>query len=164
MLATPLAAVADQATGSQGAQDTTAASTTHVDGWNKTSEGLEYWQDGQRVCSRWVHDQGVWYYLSDEGLALTGRQTIDGSDYYFDVQTCGMATGWAQDPDGTWFLADGNGALQTGWKRVGGYWYWMDPTTDAMQTGIRMIDGTPYLLTSSGSMAVGWGIDPETGR
>ena len=120
LLATPLAAVADQATGSQGAQDTTAASTTHVDGWNKTSEGLEYWQDGQRVCSRWVHDQGVWYYLSDEGLALTGRQTIDGSDYYFDVQTCGMATGWAQDPDGTWFLADGNGALQTGWKRVGG--------------------------------------------
>lgn len=61
-------------------------------------------------------------------------------------------------------MADGNGALQTGWKRVGGYWYWMDPTTDAMQTGIRMIDGTPYLLTSSGSMAVGWGIDPETGR
>ena len=43
LLATPLAAVADQATGSQGAQDTTAASTTHVDGWNKTSEGLEYW-------------------------------------------------------------------------------------------------------------------------
>ena len=125
LLATPLAAVADQATGSQGAQDTTAASTTHVDGWNKTSEGLEYWQDGQRVCSRWVHDQGVWYYLSDEGLALTGRQTIDGSDYYFDVQTCGMATGWAQDPTerGSWLTATGrsrpagrgSGATGTGW-------------------------------------------------
>ena len=164
LLATPFAAIADQSTDAAAGAAGSSTSTVQHDGWYKSDGGFEYWQNGQKIASRWILDHNTWYYLSDNGVALTGRQTINGADYYFDLQTCGMAVGWVQTADGTWYLANDSGKLQTGWREVGAHWYWLDPDTDAMQTGLKEIGGTSYLLSSSGAMTVGWGTDPDTNQ
>lgn len=58
LLATPLLAVATQTIPTPIAS-TSATSEINLDGWNKTDEGLEYWQSGKKLTSRWLLDQGV---------------------------------------------------------------------------------------------------------
>ncbi|MDO4730991.1 MAG: hypothetical protein Q4B14_02545, partial [Clostridia bacterium] len=87
----------------------------------------------------WVEENGNWYYTDDSGDRVTGKQTIDGKDYYFD-ETGLMQTDWIFDNG--WYYANSDGALQKGWLKTtdgnaveGGCWYKLDSETGLLQTG-----------------------------
>ncbi|WP_347707942.1 hypothetical protein [Clostridium sp. C2-6-12] len=65
-------------------------------------------------------------------------------------QTAGS---WQNSVQGWKYIINGQPA--TGWKQINGTWYLMD-STGIMQTGWKQDNGTWYLLRDNGSMATGW--------
>lgn len=107
------------------------ASVPVVAGWVPVDNGRwQYEEDGSIVTSRWIEDQGDWYYVGDDGIMLanTGR-TIDGIDYRFDssgkwMESANLRTGvignryynekyrFSVDiPDGVTYEVDANGFI-----------------------------------------------------
>lgn len=124
--------------------------------------------------SGWKVRDGQHFYLNGDGDPLTGWQTLDGSQYYFDPASGAMQTGWLTlsdgtyylDPDGTmrtgWHTEDGercyllaDGRLATGWLELDGSRYFMDasghPVTGLFETG-----GAHYYADGSGVLQTGW--------
>lgn len=100
--------------------------------------------------SGWTYtESGAVYYLDEEGLALTGWQTVDGIRYYFDpAQQGARVTGWLELPEGKYYF-DPMGALQTGWLLFAGEEYYLR-SDGSMARGQVTIDGKNYFFTSSG--------------
>ncbi len=101
--------------------------------WQYTAE------DGHRVRSDWLKDQGDWYRFGQEGF---------------------METGWYLAPDGTWYflnpVSDGTrGRMMTGWQWVDGYCYYLseqsakDRPLGAMYAAGKTPDG--YVVDESGA-------------
>lgn len=78
---------------STAAPSQTLATKSYQDGWNQTEEGWAYHKDNQRLFSRWILDGGSWYYLGQDGIALTGLNTVNGATYFFDDDSAKMGTG-----------------------------------------------------------------------
>ena len=67
-----------------------SANTWHkLIGYNGDSITWEMRDDNGERINGWYQENGEWYYF-DYGTAVTGLQTIDGKDYYFDRITCQM--------------------------------------------------------------------------
>ena len=61
-----------------------------IGGYNGDSIIWEMYDDnGEKIMDGWYQENGEWYYF-DYGTAVTGLQTIDGKNYYFDRVTCQM--------------------------------------------------------------------------
>ena len=58
-------------------------------GYNGDSVTWQMYDDNGERINGWYQENGEWYYF-DYGIAVTGLQTIDGKDYYFDRITCQM--------------------------------------------------------------------------
>ena len=53
-------------------------------GWYEDGSGLYYLSStGAMVKNRWLNYEGSKYYLTYDGTAATGKQMIDGDEYYF---------------------------------------------------------------------------------
>ena len=67
-----------------------SANTWHkLIGYNGDSITWEMYDDNGEIIDGWYQENGEWYYFNC-GIAVTGLQTIDGKDYYFDRITCQM--------------------------------------------------------------------------
>lgn len=91
--------------------------------------------------SRWGEQDGVRFYLNEDGARVTGWQDIDGSRYYFDE----------------------SGALQTGWLENNGQQYYLCED-GSMARGRVDIDGQVHYFTSAGApilIANPWNYIPE---
>lgn len=76
--------------------------------------------------SGWVKKDGVWYYYTDDGWAVTGWQRIGGQWYYFTADGKMVANGWARDSIGwCWMDADGHMA-KSKWILYKGDWYYLN--------------------------------------
>lgn len=131
--------------------------------------------------SWWQDDDGLWYYLDDEGYCQIGWRLIDGSWYFFDYPYGDMTTGgpwwidnkpyyfadsgellsgWGQDYAGDWYYANpsNDNVLASGWLRIGGYWYYFDPYGCWLNCGgVEKINGKMYYLDlDNGRMRTGW--------
>ncbi|OOM76341.1 putative endo-beta-N-acetylglucosaminidase precursor [Clostridium puniceum] len=91
-------------------------------GWKQEATGWTFYDvNGAKVASKWVNDNGTWYYIKADGI---------------------MATGWYND-NGTWYFLKGNGAMATGWYNDNGTWYYLagsgamlaNTTVDGYQLG-----------------------------
>ena len=109
---------------------------------------------GVMVKSRWLEDDGVWYYLTDSGVMATGQVLIGSTWYRFADNGAWQPYEWVQW-DGRWYCMDASGDIMTGWVQDGGYWYWMD-ASGAMRTGWVNIAGSWYYMDASGKMQTGW--------
>lgn len=76
--------------------------------WLKIKGNL-YWisEDGSMAQEMWKKSEKQWFYLTSGGTAANGWEEIDGKWYYFDKDTCIMATDmmvgrWYVGPDGAW--------------------------------------------------------------
>ena len=150
-----------------------------ITGWHVDENGIRRHYDSEGVVQTgWVLD-GSWYYLDENGIALTGWQSnsnkdtyyylnpetgametgwlnLDGAWYLLDDSTGAMKTGWAYEGS-HWYFMDESGRMQTGWLNRGGNWYWLDAASGAMGTGWLNLDGAWYLLDdSTGAMKTGW--------
>ena len=134
------------------------------------------------MVTGWVtwNSDGTRSYFGDDGVALSGWQTVGGKRYYFDpanachgarwnVQIggkfyyfnsdCSMFTGlltWASDGAKSYFGPDG--AAVSGWQTVGGSRYYFDPDAwffRALKWG-HDIDGKRYYFDEQSRMVTGW--------
>ena len=138
-----------------------------ITGWHL----LEYFGDrGEKITSwyyldpvngdqkfGWQNIDGKWYYLTMDG-ALTGKQTINGKRYYFDLVNCDMKTGWVSEKDSDvtlWYYFDPvNGDQKFGWQNIDGKWYYF---AENMLRGSHLIDGKLYYFDLvNGDMKTGW--------
>ncbi len=124
------------------------------------------------IIDGWISMNGFKYYYKN-GIALTGKQTIDGKTYFFNSNGA-MRTGWIKDnnkwyytnsdgvmqtgwikSNGNWYYMSKSGTMITGWAKIGSIWYFMN-NSGAMQKGWQKINGTWYYFKSSGAMVTGW--------
>ena len=113
-------------------------------------------------------------YLNYYKVPLTHWQELDGKRYYFDPETCAMATGWLETEEGTFCLSS-TGVMRTGWVNMDGKRYylgqdgklqtgWVDTPqgrcyaddTGAMVTGWLDLDEKRYYLAKDGTLQTGW--------
>jgi len=97
-------------------------------GWKQETTGWTFYDvNGAKTASKWVIDNGTWYYIKADGL---------------------MATGWLQDPaNSTWYFLNGSGAMQTGWYNDNGTWYYLNGSGAMLAN--TTVDG--YVLGASGA-------------
>ena len=105
---------------------------------------------GQLQTNRYLEYQGNWYYLGENGYPLTGEQTIDGQEVYFDykgVQIKGDFSGKDYSyPDQTFYYDPNSGARV---RKEGlvqnkkGQTFYIK-NDGSKFTGIREIDGNIY--------------------
>lgn len=105
---------------------------------------------GQLWTNRYLEYQGNWYYLGKDGYPLTGEQTINGQEVYFDykgVQIKGDFSGESYSyPDQTFYYDPNSGAKV---RKEGlvqnkkGQTFYIK-NDGSKFTGIREIDGNIY--------------------
>lgn len=127
-----------------------------TNGWKNGYTGGWYYfsQSSQPLKNQFIWYYNCWYYLTNNGKAATGWQSVDGYWYYFSDNSCEMLTGW-QSIDGHWYYLNSDGSMATGWKYIDGSWYYLN-SDGSMATGWIYIDGQWYYLNPDGSMATGW--------
>ena len=115
-----------------------------------------FFESSGAMATGWCSDDGVWRYATSSGSLVLGKNSINGSWYWFDAGTYAMHEGWL-DQDGSryWFADGGDGRMATGWQRVGADWYLFD-SSGAMLTGWQTVDGVRHYFDESGAMAVDW--------
>ena len=138
--------------------------------WSHDGNKWKYtYNNGFYAVNEWVKDNGVWYYIGEDGYMLTGWQLLDGVWYYLNPSGAmqknwkkiggiwyyfagsgAMAKGWRK-VNGVWYYFSGGGAMQTGWKEIGGTTYYFEPS-GAMVTGTVVIDGEEYFFDDNGAM------------
>ena len=122
----------------------------------KTIQGSGYFfESSGAMATGWCVGDGVWRYATSSGSLVLGKNSINGSWYWFDTDTYAMHEGWL-DQGGSryWFADGGDGRMATGWQRVGADWYLFD-SSGAMLTGWQN-RGSWYHLGPSGAMSTGW--------
>lgn len=122
----------------------------------KTIQGSGYFfESSGAMATGWCVGDGVWRYATSSGSLVLGKNSINGSWYWFDTGTYAMHEGWL-DQGGSryWFADGGDGRMATGWQRVGADWYLFD-SSGAMLTGWQN-RGSWYHLGPSGAMSTGW--------
>ena len=100
-------------------------------------------------ASGWAETSAGIAYLDEEGMPLTGWQTMQGSTYYFDPEQNGkMVTGWLDLPEGRYYF-DGMGILHTGWLELPEGLFYM--TRDgSMAVGAVEVEGVTRYFTADG--------------
>ena len=128
------------------------------------------------IQTGWVKDGDQYRYFGEDGIALTGWQTIGDYSYYFDPDTQARVTG-IQEIDGKLYVfsvlgrqyrgpkfvktAAGNcfvnsdGTLLKGWRKYYGDWYYFQDN-GLMKTGKLILNGKTYFLNQDGIRQTGW--------
>ncbi len=111
-----------------------ATDTALKNGWWYENGSWIYYTDGE-YRTGWFCDNGIDYYLREDGTATTGWQEINGKKRYFS-ETGAMRIGWLETADGTYYMLR-NGVPATGTVTVDGSEYRFDEsgllTTDTMK-------------------------------
>lgn len=122
--------------------------------WRTIGGNTYYYQNHQMQKDTWIHDGTGWFFMDNDGLAVSGWFAQNEQIYYLDPSSRRMTVGWLSFPEG-WRYFDNSGAMQTGWIHDGSAWYYLN--TDAlMQTGWLSDNNLWYYLQPSGAMANGW--------
>lgn len=121
-------------------------------GWQEEDGITRYYLDGEAVTG-WQTIEGSQYYFSGNGALLTGWQTVDGNQYYLDADGR-LHTGWLELHDERYYL-DPDGSPVTGWQTIGDARYHFG-TDGRMQTGIILENGAAFLLNAQEQLNSGW--------
>lgn len=118
---------------------------TYAEGWVYIDNSWHYYSDSSTKTG-WYNENGIWYYLDDEGMKKTGWLKSEGKWYYLDKSTGKMVTGWIQDR-GNWYYLNSSGEMITGWLEYNGNLYYLN-TSGIM---VRDIYIGSYYLGPDGS-------------
>ena len=122
------------------------------DGWQETSEGWQYYENGQKVTG-WLYTGNHWYYMDNNGIMQTGWVLV-GNHWYYMNSDGAMETGWVLVGN-HWYYMNSDGAMETGWVLVGNHWYYMN-SDGVMETGWVLVGNHWYYMNSDGAMETGW--------
>ena len=123
------------------------------------------WADASGVeVTGWKQLNGTWYYFDLDTLRAIedGGTKVGGKWYAFD-KSCAMVTGWRKWAGNTWSWHDASGAAATGWKKINGKWYFFDPNAGingdlplaVPNTEVKGKDKT-YAFDKNCAMLIGW--------
>lgn len=98
-------------------------------------QGTKRAEDGILLCNDWQTVNGRDYYFGDDGAAISGFHTLDGTTYYFRAKYCFKAKGW----------------LTIRKKRYHFNTSDLNRPVGAMDTGLVTIDGSQYFFNDDGS-------------
>ena len=132
-------------------------------GWIR-EEGVYYFLDEEgEYRTGWLSDGGKWYYFGTKtGAMQTGWRKISGEWYYFNPKTGAMRTGWLQQGEKWYYFSQETGRMQTGWVLIGNKWFFFGSKTGAMQTGwVQDGENWYYLNPNSGARRTGWLSDKD---
>lgn len=116
-------------------------------------EGSWYYFENGLLCTGWISDHGVRYYLDETGAAVTGWQEIDGQTYLFSG-TGALCTGWIATEVGMRYC-DAEGRFADGIQRIEGLLYYFQDgllqsegiATDGTEVYRVQPDGQAILIT-----------------
>ena len=111
-----------------------------------------YEEDNRMAQQEWISLDGSRYYASEEGSLVTGKQTIDGQDYFFGTDGVLWTEGWHKLEEG-WMYLDRTGSFVTGWYQEGNSWYYLDEQGYMLSNEWVEWKGKWYYLKESGKMA-----------
>lgn len=119
--------------------------------FQKTDEGTTWVEDGVVQTSKWIKQDGCWYWFNEQGLMQTGWAKIDDEWYYFSEEGV-MQKGWLQLGDDYYYLNQ-NGTMATGMRTIGGKTYYF--LTSGRMAKSRWVNfaGIENYFTTSGAMA-----------
>ncbi|MBE6062079.1 MAG: cell wall-binding protein [Clostridium butyricum] len=133
------------------------------EGWQKNDDGTSSYYDINKgkIKSDWLLLGGKYYYFDENGVMLTGIQTINNKKYNFGTDGV-MLTG-VQVVDGKQVYFSNNGDMQFGWTPINGKQCYCDPTTgEIIKNEEKIIDGKKYKFLSDGSLMADKWIDGNT--
>lgn len=124
--------------------------------------------------SKWVIQNGKYYYLDERGDYVTGWHKVNGiwyhhrstgaldcskwykenGSWYYLKPSGAMAVGW-QKVGSKWYYLKNNGIMAVGWLKLGNKWYYLE-SSGAMASGWKYINGHYYFFSGEGSMVNGW--------
>lgn len=116
-----------------------------------------------QMVTGWFKYQNYWYYFGSSGVALTGSQIINGSQYYFNTlyQSPSMVVdSIAVDTQlNKIYYCDENGyasEIQTvnGWNLIEGNWYYLDNGVLA-KNQLKDVGGITYVFDEEGQLCRG---------
>ncbi|MGN0486776.1 MAG: phosphodiester glycosidase family protein [Acutalibacteraceae bacterium] len=127
----------------------------------------------------WYTNLNDCYYFDENGLAVTGKNTIDGIEYNFAEDGKQIGAAFVKDSDGVTRAYRG-GALLKGWQEIDGYIYYFSRTDGAMRTGkttvtLRTNQKLEVIFSEDGKLLRGafyttedgtvyyWGSEPVSG-
>lgn len=101
-----------------------------------------------------AESEGNTYYINENGSVATGKISVDGDTYLFDVNSgCMLTDSLVEENDEIFYLAEDGKAL-TGWQTIGDYTYYFSEDGAAV-TGWQDIDGTWYYFNEDCTRATG---------
>lgn len=127
----------------------------------------------------WYTNLNDCYYFDENGLAVTGKNTIDGIEYNFAEDGKQIGAAFVKDSDGVTRAYRG-GALLKGWQEIDGSIYYFSRTDGAMRTGkttvtLRTNQKLEVIFSEDGKLLRGafyttedgtvyyWGSEPVSG-
>lgn len=109
----------------------------------------------------WYFNNGLEYYINDDGTLAKGLVRIDGRNYFFDEDNVLVKGEWRR-VKGDWYCFDGMGRAITGSEVFAGREYYFDEI-GRMQTGLVKINNTDvkYFHDKKGYVLKGWIVDGD---
>ena len=122
-------------------------------GWTKLSDSWIFYcnpNDNGAVLTGWNTIEKKDFYFDSNGLARFGFTSIDGSIYYIDKEN-GKYAGATVIIDGKKYAFDGEGKQCFGWYTLGSWKMYFDPDNNGAAVTDSMIkDGIKYIFNSDG--------------
>ena len=142
--------------------------------WVQVGGKWRYWlTEAEYYKNDWLNQGDNWYYLDQNGDAVTGWREIRGQWFYF-YDNCQLATDtwignyyvnefgaweptasrneWVLSGNRWWYRHADGSYTSSNWELINGNWYYFD-SEGWMVTGWQWIGDKCYYLTASGAMA-----------
>ena len=128
-----------------------------LNGWNKESDGMHYYINGEEVISSGIKIDGYWYYFTSSGCRLESDFRQKGNDRYYYDDEGRMAINTELTINGRHYKFLNSGAAFKGWDITSdGTCYYTDDGSRADDKGLK-INGFWYYFQENGQMlANGW--------
>ena len=124
------------------------------DGWVWENNTLYCYQNGAPRAG-WFCEDGIDYYLKEDGSVTTGKANVNGKERIFS-DTGALRTGWMKSEDGRMYLLSNGAVAPGGWRTIGdGRYYLQDNGTTSTNCWLTL-DGAKYYLLEDGRVATGW--------
>lgn len=100
--------------------------------------------NGYKVKDKFFEVNGKWYHADKDGNLITGRQTIDHLNYYFNADGSQVKSDFfTLDGGKTWYYAKDNGEIVTGAYSIGGKnYYFKEDGSQVKGDFVKNADGS----------------------
>lgn len=105
---------------------------------------LEPTVENPKPTSRWLKEEGIWYYYDEVGNRMENSWFYYNQQWYYLGEDGKMKTGWFQDKDERWYYlrtssnvpqSGSEGAMCKGWIKIAQYWYYLRPEGNVPNEG-----------------------------